>query len=388
MSSNAEIIKINGKNSDTNEVVLDTRGMMDLPFLMLTLLLLAIGLVMMFSASYASSYSESGDATHYFFRQLVFAIAGVAVMFIVSKVNYQTFRVLSIPLFVVAVITMALVPLIGDEGGGARRWIDLGFIRFQPSEIAKLSIILTFASMMSVYKEKMKTFRFGIAPFAAILVLYAILLALEPHYSALVIFLALGASMMFLGGVRLRYFIVGIGVAAAAAVLVYNTVPYVQERIISFMDPFQDPTGDGYQVIQSLYAIGSGGLLGLGLGRSRQKYLYLPEEHNDFIFAIVCEELGMVGAVAVILLFMLLIIRGYWLAMHARDRFGSLVIAGITTLLALQVFFNVAVVTNVMPPTGISLPFFSYGGTALMLQLFEMGIVLSVSRQNMGKRLG
>ena len=213
----------------------------------------------------------------------------------------------------------------------------------------------------------MKTFRYGVLPFAAILGVIALLLVLEPHFSAIIIIFCVGAAMMFLGGTELKWF---------------KFMGYASDRIVAWRDPWADASDNGYQIVQSLYAIGSGGLMGLGLGRGRQKYLYLPEEHNDYIFAIVCEELGFVGAMVVLLLFVLLIIRGYWIAMHARDRFGALMVGGLTTLLALQVFFNIGVVTNFLPATGISLPFFSYGGTALLLQLFEMGLVLSVSRQS------
>jgi cell division protein FtsW len=213
-------------------------------------------------------------------------------------------------------------------------------------------------------------------------VVIAGLLVLEPHLSGTVIILATGASMLFLGGVRLRWFALGGGVVAVFAVVYLTTMGYAGARISAWLDPFSDPSDDGYQIIQSLYAIGSGGLLGLGLGKGRQKYLYLPEEHNDYIFSIVCEELGFVGAVFIIFLFVLLILRGYWIALHARDRFGTLTAAGLTTLLALQVFFNIGVVTNFLPATGIPLPFFSYGGTALVLQLLEVGIVLGVSRHS------
>ena len=199
--------------------------------------------------------------------------------------------------------------------------------------------------------------------------------------------LALGAVMMFLGGVHLRWFALGGGVVAVFAIIYLTRMGYAGDRVTAWRDPASDPTDTGYQILQSLYAIGSGGLMGLGLGKGRQKYLYLPEEHNDYIFPIVCEELGFVGAVVVILLFVLLILRGYWIAMHARDRFGALMAAGLTTHLALQVFLNIGVVTNFLPATGISLPFFSYGGTALLIQLFEMGLILAISRQNDNKLL-
>lgn len=366
----------------------EVRGAVDLPFLILTLLLVAIGLVMLFSASFASSYSESGNAAFYFIKQLIFAAAGLAIMYVASLINYQSLRALAFPSLALSVFLLVLVLLIGSKVNGARRWINLGFTTFQPSELAKLSVVLTFSAMISMKKDEMKTVRHGILPYAAVLGLVAVLLILEPHLSATIIILCVGAVMMFLGGVRLRWFIGGGAILLIGGYLLINTMGYASERLATWRDPFSDPSDAGYQIIQSLYAIGSGGLFGLGLGKSRQKYLYLPEEHNDFIFAIVCEELGMVGAVVVILLFALLIIRGYWLAMHARDRFGSLLIAGFTTLLALQVFLNIAVVTNLIPTTGISLPFFSAGGTSLMVQLYEMGIVLNVSRYNIAKKPG
>lgn len=364
------------------KILMDERGMLDLPFLILTVLLVLIGVVMMFSASYARAYVDSGDSTFYFARQAVFAVAGIGMMLLVSRVNYQLWRALAFPILLASVVLLMLVPVIGTEENGATRWIYLFGISFQPSEIAKLAIVLCFSAMISVYKDKMLTFKRGVLPFAGILAVIAGLLFLEPHMSATVIIFAVGAVMMFLGGTRPRWFVIG-GIAVALFAVVYlKTKGYTSDRIAAWRDPFSDPSDNGYQIVQSLYAIGSGGLMGLGLGKSRQKYLYLPEEHNDYIFSIICEELGFVGAMLIIVLFVLLIVRGYWIAMHSRDRFGALVTAGLTTLLLLQVFFNIGVVTNFLPATGISLPFFSYGGTALLLQLFEMGIILNVSRQN------
>ena len=234
--------------------------------------------------------------------------------------------------------------------------------------------------MICTYKEQMQTFRYGVVPFMVVTVIIVGLLMLEPHLSASIIIMALAIVMMFVGGIKLSYLLVGMGSAGALLLIASKFVPYVHKRIVSWRDPFADTSAAGYQIVQSLYAIGSGGLFGLGLGQGRQKYLYLPEEHNDFIFPVVCEELGFVGAIAILILFALLVVRGYWLALHMRDRYSFLVTAGITTLLAIQVFLNVAVVTNLVPCTGISLPFFSYGGTALLIQLAEMGIVLSASR--------
>ena len=364
------------------KIILDERGMIDMPFLLLTVLLVLIGVIMMFSASYASAYAtKKGVSTYYFARQGMFALAGIGIMLFVSRLNYQMWRMLAFPILGVTMVLMMVTPVFGLTGGGATRWIQLGPLSFQPSEVAKLAVILTFAAMISQYKDRMKTVR-GLLPFAAILGFLVLTLIFQRHLSGIVIICALAAAMLFLGGVQLRWFALGLAAVAVFGFVYLNFMDYASARITAWQDPWSDPRGDGYQIVQSLYAIGSGGLMGLGLGKSRQKYLYLPEEHNDYIFPIVCEELGFVGAVVIILLFVLLIIRGYWIAMHARDRFGALMVGGISTLLALQVFFNIGVVTNFLPATGISLPFFSYGGTALMLQLFEMGLILSVSRQS------
>ena len=357
----------------------EKRGMIDLPFLILTLLLVFIGLAMLLSASYARAYSETGQAAYYFVRQAGFAAFGIFAMLAVTIVPVDWIRKLSMPLLVVSIILLVLVLLIGTDEGGAKRWLYLGF-SFQPSEVTKLAVVLTFAALISGYGDKMKTFYYGVLPFSAILLVIFALLALEPHLSCIVIVGATGAAMMFMGGTRLRWFAI-LGACAVIFVLVYlHFMGYASARITAWRNPEADPSDSGYQILQSLYAIGSGGLWGLGLGKSRQKYLYLPEEHNDYIFAIVCEELGFVGAGLIILLFMLLIARGIWLALHAKTRFCSLTMAGLVVQLALQVFFNIGVVSNFLPATGISLPFFSYGGTALMLQLFEMGLVLNMSR--------
>lgn len=379
------------KKNDTKvnssvEIVEDSRGVMDAPFLVLTLLLVGIGLIMMFSASYASAYEETNNATYYFIRQLGFSVCGIFIMIVVSRIPYQSFRLLSFPILLVAIVTLLLVPLIGSTVNGAKRWIDLGFISFQPSEIAKAAIIFTFAAMISTRKEPIKVLDKSFVPYISILLIFCVLLILEPHLSGTIIIVALGAVMLFLGGIKFRWYAVGIIIVAGAGYLLVQFLPYAQQRIAMYNDPWLDPSDSGYQIIQSIYAISSGGLLGLGLGKSRQKYLYLPEEHNDFIFAIVCEELGFIGATLVLVLFALLIIRGYHLSLNAYDRFGSLLIAGFTTLLALQVFLNVGVVTKLLPTTGISMPFFSYGGTALLIQLAEMGVILSVSRDNGAKR--
>ena len=369
--------------SGAAEAVRQRRGSIDLPFAALTLLLLTIGVVMVLSASYARAYYSAAtghNAAYYFMRQLGFALAGVGAMYALSLFPMQFYRRMSFLVLAAAAGLLALVPVIGVSQGDAKRWISLGFTTFQPSEIAKIGIILYFAALICKFKGRMRTVRYGILPFAGVLLIIVALLVMEPHFSAAIIIIAIGAVMLFLGGVRLYWFVGALIAALAALGVVMTFFPYASSRITTWLDPFANTSGSGYQIVQSLYAIGSGGLFGLGLGQGRQKYLYLPEEHNDFIFPVVCEELGFVEAIAILILFALLVIRGYWLAMHMRDRYSFLVTAGITTLLAIQVILNVAVVTNLVPCTGISLPFFSYGGTALLIQLAEMGIVLSASR--------
>lgn len=356
--------------------------MLDTPMLLLTLLLTAAGLVMIYSSSYARALYETGDSGYFFKRQLIFALLGSGAMLLISRVRPELLRRMAFPVLGISVVLLMLVfvPGIGQSENGATRWIRLG-ISFQPSELAKLGVILSFAAMIAAFGEKMETFRWGIAPFGGILLVIVILLRLEPHNSAIVIIGCTGGAMLFLGGVKYRWFVLLGSVMLLGVVLILGAGGYELSRITAWRDPFSDPTDDGYQIIQSLYAIGSGGLLGLGLGNGRQKYLYLPEEHNDYIFSITCEELGLVGAVAILILYALLILRGYWISMHLKDRFLSLMVAGIVTLTALQVFFNIGVVTNLLPSTGISLPFFSYGGTALLIQLGEMGLILGASRQ-------
>ena len=362
------------------------RGGVDLPFAVLTLILLVMGVITVFSSSFARAYYDleqdtGGNAAYYFIRQLVFAVGCVLAMFICSNLPTVFYRRISWLTLGASVVLLALVPVIGVSAGGAQRWISLGFINFQPSEIAKIAVVLVFANMICAFGPRMATFRYGILPFAAILAVIVGLLLLQPHISASIIILGIGAVMMFLGGARLYWFIGGAAVVGAAGVVVITSFAHASSRITAWLDPFADATGKGWQTIQSLYAIGSGGLLGLGLGQSRQKYLYLPEEHNDFIFSVWCEEMGFIGALLLVLLFALLIIRGYWIAMHCRDKYSALVCAGLTTLLAMQVLLNMAVCTNLVPCTGISLPFFSYGGTALLIQMAEMGIILGISRK-------
>ncbi len=366
------------------------RGSIDVPFLLLVLLLLVIGVVMVLSASFARAYYSSTTkhtATFFFTRQLFFAVTGVAIMLLASRFPIGFYRRFSGILLLVSIGMLLLVLLGGVRANGARRWFAIGSITFQPSEIAKIAVILFEAQLIVRFKDKMGSFRYGVLPFGIVAAVIVGLLVLEPHLSASIIILGVTAVMMFIGGTRLFWFLLGGGAVGLGGLIAVSILEYSSERISAWRDPFADTSDTGYQIVQSLYAIGSGGLSGLGLGNGRQKYLYLPEEHNDFIFSVVCEELGFIGATLILILFALLIIRGYWLALHARDRYSFLVCTGITTLLALQVILNIAVVTNLIPCTGISLPFFSYGGTALLLQLAEMGVVLSISRDIPEKKL-
>lgn len=363
------------------------KGPIDLPFCLLVLLLTAIGLVMLLSASFPSAYYETDgqNPMFYFVRQGIFAIMGIAAMFLIGKINYQRFRGVAKLMLYLAIFLLVLViiPGIGLTRNNATRWLGFGdLFTFQPSEIAKMAVVIYFSDSISRKKDKMRTTRYGILPYLLILGVLAVLMLLEPHLSGTVLILGTGAVLMLVGGIHWAW--VGAAISAVGAVaglMITGVITYGQSRIAMWQNPFIDPRGKGYQLSQSLISIGSGGLLGVGLGKSRQKFLYLPEEHNDFIFAIICEELGLIGATIIMLLFAALILRGYWIALHARDRFGSLLVVGVTTLIAMQTFLNIGVVTGLLPTTGISLPFFSYGGTALSIQLAEMGIVLSVSRQ-------
>ena len=371
------------------------KGPIDLPFCLLVLLLMGIGLVMLLSASFPSAYYDNNDPVKYFRQQGVFAIAGVAAMLFIGKINYQRFRGAAKPLLYLSIVLLVLVIIPGNPialtRNNATRWLGIQntSFQFQPSEVAKMAVVLYFSDTISKKKDKMNTTRYGVAPYVLILGVLSILMMLEPHLSGTVLLLGAGAVLMLVGGINLTWVAAAVAGAGGVAFLMFSgVIKYGQSRLAMWQNPWLDPRGDGYQLVQSLLSIGSGGLWGVGLGRSRQKFLYLPEEHNDFIFAIVCEELGLIGATIIMLLFAALILRGYWIALHARDRFGSLLVVGITTLIAMQTFLNIGVVTGLLPTTGISLPFFSYGGTALMIQLAEMGVVLSVSRQMKPTRAG
>lgn len=389
------------------------RGPMDVPFFLLALLLLGIGLIMLFSASFPNAQSSSNlgnDPLYFIKRQVIFAGMGIFLMLWVSKINYERFRGMAQLALIVSFVLLVLVRLPGPKANGrllaisangAARWLGIPntSLTFQPSDVAKLGLIVYFAESISKKREKMKDLREGFGYHIVILLAMAVLTAIEPHFSGALLIAGIGAAMMVVGGIHV--FWIGLGCAGLGIgyyLLAYTdiieaffkAIKYNSTRIAVWKNPFLDDLefrrNDAWQTIQGLYAIGSGGLLGVGFGKSRQKFGFLPEAQNDYIFAVVLEELGLVGGALIMTLFALLIIRGFWLAIHARDRFGSLLVVGVTTQIALQTFLNIAVVTNLIPSTGISLPFFSSGGTALVIQLVEIGIVLSVSRQIPGPK--
>lgn len=360
---------------------------LDWPFAILVLILTAFGLIMVFSASFATAYYRmDGDSFFYIRKQAFFAVLGVILMFAISFIDYHKLLRWVYWFLGITMVLLVLV-LFVDDINGSHRWITVPVLGFtiQPSEFAKLAIILAFARIIASNYDRLKTFQYGVLPFLSILMLVAGLVIIEPHLSGTLLIVGIGVVMMFVGGVGLMWFGIALGGMAAAAGAVFLLVPSLVDRAFSRIDywinPFIDPKGKGHQTIQSLYAIGSGGVLGVGIGNSRQKHLYVPEPANDFIFAILCEELGFVGAMIVILLFIFLLVRGLVIAYRAKDKFGAMIVVGIMTQVVLQAVLNIAVVTSTVPTTGISLPFFSYGGTALLMLLMEMGLVLNISRQ-------
>jgi len=354
----------------------------DIPFLMLILLLLLVGLTMLYSASYAQSEYDTGYkiSTRYLQKQALCAAIGLAAMYFFSRIPVSFWYRIAWPLYGVSIVLLLSVLVVGEEVNGAKRWVNLAGIQFQPSEIAKFTMILLFARLTRGFGQRAKEFRYGVLGFGTALLGILVPLALEKHLSAIMLMGMVAVVMMYVAGTHTKWLLAG-AAAAAVFVLVYiRFMGYAGDRVTAWLHPESDPGDKGYQILQSLYAIGSGGLFGLGLGKSKQKYLYLPFQYNDYIFAIICEELGLFGALLIIALFSLMIIRGYWIALRGEDRFSTVFAAGLVTLIAVQTILNLAVVTNLLPSTGIALPFFSYGGTALAVNLGEMGIVLSISR--------
>ena len=354
----------------------------DIPFLLLILLLLFVGLGMLYSASYAQSEYDTGytSSTRYLQKQAICAAIGLVAMYFFSRIPAGVWYRAAWPLYAVSIVLLLSVLVIGEEVNGAKRWINLAGIQFQPSEIAKFTMILLFARLTRTFGQRAKEFRFGVLGFGAALLGILVPLALEKHLSAIMLMGMVAVVMMFVAGTHPKWLLAGAGAAVLFVLIYIRFMGYAGDRVTAWLHPENDPGDTGYQILQSLYAIGSGGLFGLGLGKSKQKYLYLPFQYNDYIFAIICEEVGLFGAVLIIVLFACAILRGYWVALRASDRFSTVFAAGLVTLIAVQTILNLAVVTNLLPSTGIALPFFSYGGTALAVNLGERGIVLSISR--------
>lgn len=365
-------------------------GKLDITFLSFVLILLSIGLVMLFSASYAYSYAYFGNSYRFISRQAIFAVIGVCAMLLISKIDYHILKKFSWLIYAITVGMLVLVlilPPMSDELN-VKRWISIGSFNFQPSEIGKFAIVVIFSAWLAANGHKLKKVRY-VGWMLLLLGIICALVVAEPHLSATILIFFIGIVLLIVGGLQKRWIILGAGTGIGAVLfLVFSgVISYGSDRITYWLDPWADPTGKGYQTIQSLLAIGSGGLLGRGIGQSRQKYLWVPEPHNDFIFSIVCEELGLIGAMVIIILFCALVWRGFTIAMRAQDKFGTLMAIGLAFQVGLQAILNILVVTNTMPNTGISLPFFSYGGTALVILLAEMGIVLSVSRSSSVQKL-
>ncbi len=398
--------KVKKKNALFNAFF--AQGSMDIPFFIILMTIVTIGLIMLFSASYTYSYYNRGSSTQIFSRQLIFAVIGIVLMFGISKIRYEYLRLVALIAFAGSLFFLVLVLFLPEYKPGFKRWIDLGFTTFQPSEIAKIGLIMILALLLERnYKgvtgkipsemtlcKKITEFSNGkfviyksltsVICYGMIIVLFAGLVYLEHHVSGTILMLALGVTMLWLGEVRGGWFAVGtILVAIAAIVLILKPEilqEYAGERIRAWVDKDYSPMLHRWQTNNSLFAIGSGGFLGAGLGQSKQKHLYVSEPQNDFIFSIVCEELGFVGATAIIILFAILVYRGIKIGMNAKDRFGALLSMGIVFQVGIQVALNIGVVSDLLPNTGISLPFFSAGGTSLIILLCEMGMVLSVSR--------
>lgn len=368
-------------------VIRRTRGA-DPIFLTTVLLLLGLGLLMLYSASSAQSRFDTGYtvSTKYLQKQAICAVLGLVCMFAFSRISPAFWHRYAYWIYGISIALLLLVLVAGQSANGAKRWISIAGIQFQPSEIAKFAMIVTIARLSRGFGARAAEFRWGVLGYGLAILGILVPLALEKHLSAIVLMGMVAVIMMFISGTKSRYLLMGAAGAVLLAAVYVSLMGYAGDRVTAWLHPEADPSDTGYQILQSLYAIGSGGVFGLGFGKSRQKYLYLPFQYNDYIFAIICEELGLVGAVCVIALFALLILRGYHIALHAADRFSSMLAAGLTTLIAVQAILNLCVVTNILPSTGIALPFFSYGGTALAVNLGEMGVILSVSRQIHGAR--
>ncbi len=346
------------------------------------ILLLSLGTIMVFSSSYYISVKDNGDSFGMIRPQLIYMAISIFVVVVTMNYDYHRWGKISPILLMgsIGLLILVLIPGVGKEFNGAQRWLGVGNKTIQPSELAKLSLIMFLSFSLSKRKEVLKSFTKGLLPYLALIGLICGLVVIEPHLSGTIIIALTGFIVLFCAGAKISHFValaVPVILAGVGAILV---APYRFDRVKAWLDPFQYKMDEGWQIVNSLLAIGSGGLFGRGLGQSMQKYLYIPEPYNDYIFAVLAEELGFFGSMVVLLLFLVFIWRGIKVAMNAPDVFGSLMAIGITSLIGVQALFNVAVVTNSIPSTGISLPFFSAGGTSLIFLMFGVGILLNISR--------
>ena len=367
----------------------------DMPFFILLMIILVVGLATLYSASHVYAFNyQNGDSYFYIRKQLLWVVFGLIGMLLVSMVDYHVLHKFAWIIWLLSLALLVLA-LVLPSSTGVHRWIRIpGLGQFQPSELAKFGLVLLFAHLISLNYKKMKTTTRGFLPLFLLLGITCALVVVEPHLSGTLLIGLLGLALMFIGGVRIGWILGIIGVGVVGVVFMVTVLGYEQDRIMVWRQPLEAfaneiTFADGmsgkdhaWQTVQSLYAIGSGGLLGLGPGDSRQKHLFLPEPQNDFIFSVFCEEMGFVGALLVLVLFGLLVWRGFVIGMRSPDKFGCLLAIGLTIQIGLQVAINVAVVSNLMPNTGISLPFFSYGGTSILMLMLQMGVVLSISRQS------
>ena len=367
----------------TAKKTIQSKQRADTSLLITILVLVVFGLIMMFSASHVNAWVLMGDSFYYIKKQIIYAVVGLIFMIVISHIDYHILHRFAWPLVIASQI-MLIITLFMPPISGAKRWIIVGSsFTFQPSELAKFAIICLIAHIASIKPAKMKEFKYGFLQPMAIMIGFSAVMLFQTHLSGMILILLVGLILMFISGTKMRYFFLAAGVvvpAGLAFVMLTDKMAYAATRIQMWLNPFADSSSDGYQTIQSLLAIGSGGLMGLGLGNSRQKHLYVPEPQNDFIFSIICEELGFIGAVFVVVLFLIFIFRGFSIALNAKDKFGAIMAIGITAQIGLQAMLNIAVVSNTIPNTGISLPFFSAGGSSLVLLLMEVGVLLSVSR--------
>jgi len=369
------------RRRQTLKVNKSKKGGIDMPLFITLLIMLAFGLIMIFSASSPSAYYEVGDKFYYIKRQLLFTAGGFGFMFWAMNVSIKTIKKYAPHLCLISLILMIAVIFVGQSGGGAQRWLAFGPITFQPSELAKYALVFYFAKLLTERpKNHLDNFVKGFLPYIGIMGAFAGCLFLQDHLSGMVIIFASLMVLLFAAGAKpLHFSAVGVVGVAGLFLLAYFE-PYRLKRLTAFIDPFADKMDTGWQIVQGLYAIGSGGMFGRGLGQSRQKFLYIPEAHNDYIYAIICEELGFVGALFVAVLFAVFITRGIYIALNCPDKFCSLTAFGITAVLGLQYLINVGVVTSTIPNTGMQLPFFSAGGTSLIIMMAAVGVLLNISR--------